>query len=152
MHEERSTLIIHLPGLPYVPSGCPRPWKEAVRAALHLLDSEESALRIGSRHPTFTEDGGSRGQEPWRQTWVFPSGWPGLWQLPSLATLLFSNLCTAQANAQLENQMGASVRPRTNSSMWTLLPSLRFPPPHNHLLKTPVPDQDAGTVTISLLS
>lgn len=45
-----------------------------------------------------------------------------------LATLLFSNLCTAQANSQLENQMGASVRPRTNRSMWTLLPSLRFPP------------------------
>lgn len=83
MHEERSTLIIHRPSLPYVPSGCPRPWKEAVRAALHLLDSEESALGIGSRHPTFTADGNGRGQEPWRQTWVFPFGWPGLRHLPS---------------------------------------------------------------------
>lgn len=77
------------PGLPYVPSECSR--KKAVRAVLCLLASEESALF--TRHPTFAEDssrGQACGQDCWRQTWVFPLGQPGLQQMTSLATLLFS--------------------------------------------------------------
>lgn len=149
MHEGCSTLINHWPGLPYVPSRCPRPWKEAVRGALCLLVSKESTLRIGSRHPTFTEDGRRGqvcGQDSWRQTWVFSFGWPGLRQLPSY-TPLYKPL-HSPSKFRTGKPDGGQCQTQNQQLHVDSHPIPQVSPQHDHLLKTPVPDQDPATVTI----